>query len=155
MILVGYRRMLVALSATALTFMTVHVAKAQMTCSNASLKGSCVLLAVTSPTTAGIAAGSGPEAVLGLMTFDGAGNFTIRVHKNANGQAVELNNSGTYTLQSNCDGQYTFTNTSTGETDIHDIVLSPQGQVLRDILISTQGRTTTLRVTAGVCKFNE
>jgi hypothetical protein len=58
-------------------------------------------------------------------------------------------------MQTNCDGSYTFTNTSTGETDTHDIVLSPSGQVLRDVLISTQGRATTLRVTAGVCKFNE
>jgi hypothetical protein len=148
------RFMLTALMAMALTFAARGLANAQ-NCSNASLNGSCVLIATTEPTTAGVAAGGGPEALVGLMTFDGAGNFTIRVHKNANGQSVRVTNTGTYSMQTNCDGSYTFTNTSTGETDTHDIVLSPSGQVLRDVLISTQGRATTLRVTAGVCKFNE
>jgi hypothetical protein len=130
------------------------IANAQ-TCSNASLNGSCVLQAVASPTTTGIAAGSGPESLVGLITFDGAGNFTMRLHKNANGTFVQVDVAGTYTVQPNCDGSYTYTNANTGDTDTHDFVISPSGMVLREILRSTQGRSATLRVTAGLCKFNE
>jgi len=146
--------MLTTILALVLILATLRIADAQ-TCSNASLMGECVLTSVSEPTTSGLAAGGGPEAVVGLMTFDGNGNFTIRIHKNANGQSVRTTNTGTYTMQSNCDGSYTFTNTSTGETDTHDLVLSPSGQVLRDILMSTQGRAVTERVTVGVCKFDE
>jgi hypothetical protein len=114
-----------------------------------------VLQAVASPTTSGVAAGGGPEALVGLITFDGAGNFQMRMHKNANGNFVMVNVIGTYNVQSNCDGSYTYTNATTGDVDTHDFVISPSGQVLREILRSTKGRTTTLRVTAGICKFNE
>ncbi len=137
-----------------LFFATVGFAKAQ-SCSLASLKGSCVLQAVAAPTTAGVAVGGGPESLVGLMTFDGAGNFVIRLHKNANGTTVVTSATGTYTVQANCDGTYTYTNNSNGEIDTHDFVISPSGMVLREILTSTQGLTTTLRVTAGICKFNE
>jgi|SRR5208283_3193366 len=149
-----YRRMLIAVMAMGLMFVSFDIANAQ-TCSNASLKGSCVLQAVASPTTTGIAAGGGPESLVGLITFDGAGNFTQHLHKNANGTSVEVDVTGTYTVQATCDGSYTYTNANTGDTDTHDFVISPSGMVLREILRSTQGRTATLRVTAGVCKFNE
>lgn len=148
------RRMLTALMATALTLARFGIAGAQ-TCSNASLNGSCVLQAVASPTTTGLAAGGGPESLVGLITFDGNGNFTMRIHKNANGTFFTGDISGTYTVQPNCDGSYTYTNANTGDTDVHDFVISPSGMVLREILRSTQGKTATLRVTAGVCKFNE
>ena len=151
---IEYRRMLTALMAMVLIFVSFDIANAQ-TCSNASLKGSCVLQAVASPTTTGIAAGDGPESLVGLITFDGVGAFTMRLHKNANGTFVEADITGTYTVQPNCDGSYTYTNANTGDTDTHDFVISPSGMVLREILRSTQGRTATLRVTAGVCKFNE
>jgi hypothetical protein len=147
--------MLIAgLVAIVLTLMSFGPANAQ-SCSNASVRGSCVLQAVASPTSAGLAAGGGPESLVGLITFDGVGNFTMRLHKNANGTFVQADVTGTYTVQPNCDGSYTYTNASTGDVDTHDFVLSVSGMVLREILRSTQGRTSTLRVTAGVCKFNE
>src|SRR5580704_7470260 len=150
-----YRRMmLTTLMAMGLMLVSFNSANAQ-TCSDASLHGSCVLQAVASPTSAGIAAGGGPEALVGLITFDGLGAFTMRIHKNANGTFVEADVTGTYTVQPNCDGSYTYTNANTGDTDTHDFVISPSGMVLREILRSTQGRTATLRVTAGLCKFNE
>jgi hypothetical protein len=149
-----FRRMRTALMTMVLMFISVNIANAQ-TCSNASLNGSCVLQAVASPTSSGIAAGGGPESLVGLITFDGAGNFTQRLHKNANGTSVAVDVTGTYTVQPNCDGSYTYTNANTGDIDTHDFVISPSGMVLREILRSTQGRTATLRVTAGICKFNE
>jgi hypothetical protein len=149
-----YPRMLAALIAMVLAFLNLGIANAQ-SCNDATIKGSCVLQGVASPTTAGVSAGAGPEAILGLITFDGAGNFVMRLHKNANGKFVQVDVNGTYTVQSNCDGSYTYTNATTGDTDTHDFVISPSGRVLREILRSTQGRATTLRVTAGVCKFDE
>ncbi len=150
----GYCGMLTALMSMSLAFMTVGIANAQ-SCNDATIAGSCVLLAVASPTTAGVAAGGGPEALVGLITFDGAGNFKMRLHKNANGKFVQADIIGTYTVQSNCDGSYTYSNATTGDTDIHDFVISPSGHVLREILRSTKGRSETLRVTAGLCKFDE
>ena len=147
-------RVLAALIAMTLALGTFGIAHAQ-NCNDATIKGSCVLQAVASPTTSGVAAGGGPEALVGLITFDGAGNFQMRMHKNANGNFVMVNVIGTYNVQSNCDGSYTYTNATTGDVDTHDFVISPSGQVLREILRSTKGRTTTLRVTAGICKFNE
>ena len=151
----AYRIIVASLLAVAVTVAMGEIANAQTTCSVATLNGSCVLQAVASPTTSGIAAGGGPESLVGLMTFDGAGNFTIRLHKNANGNFVQANATGTYTVQPNCDGTYTYTNNSTGEVDTHDFVISPSGLAIREILRSTQGLTTTLRVTAGICKFDE
>jgi hypothetical protein len=145
---------LAALIALFLTPAAVGIANAE-SCSNASLNGTCVLQAVASPTTAGVAAGGGPESLLGAITFDGAGNFSMRLHKNANGAFVLVTVAGTYTVQSNCDGSYTYKNATNGEIDTHDFVISPSGMVLREILSSTQGLTTTLRVTAGIYKFNE
>jgi len=150
----GYYGMLTALMSMSLAFMTIGIANAQ-SCNDATIAGSCVLQAVASPTTAGVAAGGGPEALVGLITFDGAGKFVMRLHKNANGNFVQVDVNGTYTVQSNCDGSYTYTNATTGDTDTHDFVISPSRRVLREILRSTQGRTTTLRVTAGICKFGE
>jgi len=63
-----------------------------------------VLQAVASPTTSGVAAGGGPESLVGLITFDGVGNFQMRLHKNANGTFVQADVTGTYTVQANCDG---------------------------------------------------
>ena len=147
-------RILAAFGALTLALAALGSANAQ-TCNDETIKGSCVLQAVASPTTAGIAVGGGPESLVGLMTFDGAGNFEIRLHKNANGNFVQAAAIGTYTVQSNCDGSYTYTNNTTGEVDTHDFVISPSGKVLREILRSTKGLTTTLRVTAGICKFDE
>jgi hypothetical protein len=149
-----HRSIIAALIAIVLAPLTFGPANAQ-SCSNASLNGSCVLQAVASPSSAGGAAGGGPESLVGLITFDGAGNFTMRLHKNANGTFIQTDVTGTYTVEANCDGSYTYTNANTGDVDTHDFVLSESGMVLREILRSTQGRSTTLRVTAGVCKFNE
>jgi hypothetical protein len=85
---------------------------------------------------------------VGLISFDGTGNFQMRLHKNASGNFVLVDVIGTYSVQSNCDGSYTYTNATTGDVDTHDFVISPSGRVLREILKSTKGRATTLRVTA-------
>ena len=105
MIFKGYQWMLTALISMSFAFMTAGIAHAQ-SCNDATIQGSCVLQAVASPTTAGVAAAGGPEALVGLITFDRAGNFKMRPHKNANGTFVQADIIGTYTVQSNRDGSY-------------------------------------------------
>ena len=77
MIFKGYQWMLTALISMSLAFMTAGTAHAQ-SCNDATIQGSCVLQAVASPTTAAVPAGGGPEALAGLITFDGATSKCVR-----------------------------------------------------------------------------
>jgi len=46
-----------------------------------------------------------PNVIVGLLTFDGAGNFTAAYTESANGHLFKnQNNSGTYVVKSDCTG---------------------------------------------------
>ena len=79
----------------------------------------------------------------------------MRLHKNDNGTYVLADTGGTYTVQANCEGSYSYVNATTGDTDTSDFVLSPSLHVMRIILKSTSGHNPTLRVSTGICRFDE
>ena len=55
----------------------------------------------------GTIVGFGPLAIVGVATFDGAGNVSTDQTANANGNVFPEHETGTYTVNSNCTGSST------------------------------------------------
>jgi hypothetical protein len=142
------------LAAGAMLILSTRIARSQ-SCRNATLNGSCVIEIVSAPTGAGVAAGMGPETLVGLATFDGAGKVAFQLHKNANGVFVDADAVGRYMVQPNCEGSYIHANITTGDDDTSDFVLSPSRHTLRLIYRSSSEHNPTLRVSSGICRFDE
>lgn len=74
------------------------------TCSVATLKGAYgILLKGVIVNIPGVP--SGPTASVGIITYDGAGNYASTFTTNFNGFILEQQLSGTYTINSNCTGR--------------------------------------------------
>ena len=120
-------------------------AHAQTTCANSNLSGDYAIT-ITGAIVAGPVAG--PVNGVNLTHFDGAGNLTAVDHVIINGAlagpAVDWRASvGTYSVNSNCTGQVSFTypdGESPGLT--YFFVLTKLGQQM-DIVVSTPGFNIT------------
>lgn len=88
-------------------------------------------------TASGSAIGIGPVVSAGVWTFDGAGNFTLVDTESLNGTIIRRNLTGTYTVQANCTGSFTF---SAGNTD--DVVVVGGGAEV--LLIDTDPGTAII-----------
>lgn len=96
------------------------VPDAQAQCYDSTLKGSFALVGTGNTVTG---ANPGPRAVVGLLTADGEGDFSGSITKSSNGTIYQnLTVTGTYTVNSDCTGSATFTD-SVSETRNFDFVI--------------------------------
>jgi hypothetical protein len=135
-------------------------AQADGLCTLASLNGQCTYQAVTAPSTTGAKNGAGPIAIVGQMSFDGAGNVKMDQHANVDGVYHENENgAGTYTINPDCDGviSLTFPIPGGSQTVAITFVRSPSGNTLRTINSASSDTPTgpMNQVTAGICRFDE
>jgi hypothetical protein len=82
---------------------------------------------VVNGTNVGGALVPGPIAAVGFATADGSGNLTATDTVSVNGTVLRRAISGTYTVNANCTGQLTFTD-SFGQTTHLDFVVTQKGQ---------------------------
>ena len=108
-------------------------------CSVATLEGSFARrdtgFVVAPPTIAG------PLAGVSLMVFGGNGNFTSTGFGSLNGNVSESTGTGTYTVNSDCTGNYTSVS-STGRTGTAFFVIADNGNEIR-ILPTNPGASLT------------
>ena len=103
------------------SLVTENTAQAQPTCSNASLQGSYGLHAT------GITGAGGNFAAVGRFTFDGTGNLTGTLFVRVAGNNVELEITGTYSVNSECIVDDTW-NVSGGGSSTHKSVIVDRGR---------------------------
>jgi hypothetical protein len=99
--------------------------KAQASCSlqNATLSGSYVISGT------GSYAGA-PFALVGRITYDGQGKASLTYSASISGVTYSgVNATGTYTVNSDCTGSKTLTD-STGATTHYDFVIAPDGSTI-------------------------
>jgi hypothetical protein len=90
---------------TALALVLAPAAKAvDLGCSNTSLRGSFAYTETGSLVAA--PAPIGPYAEVGVQTFDGNGNTTVTGMSSTNGTASPADQTGTYTVNSDCTGTF-------------------------------------------------
>ena len=124
----------------ALTPSAVWAQPQQCLLGNATLNGTYVLRSsgtvMITNTSAGI-----PIAAVGLITFDGQGNFRTSFTGNLNGNVVKgFPGTGTYTLRNDCTGSLTLV---PGPSH-YDLVVSPDGKKAYS-LQTDPGTVTTQR----------
>jgi hypothetical protein len=79
-------------------------------CTNATLTGNYGTISAGFSTKKGPMGNEFPDALVGVLTFDGAGNFSATWTNAFNGSIARgLNGSGTYTVNSDCTGSLAFT----------------------------------------------
>jgi hypothetical protein len=81
-------------------------------CTNATLKGAYGIFVSATILPAGT-----PRSVLGVLTFDGKGNFTATLTFNTDGVISHPTDTGPYTVNADCTGTL-ITNGGTGTVDI-------------------------------------
>jgi hypothetical protein len=99
-------------------------------CSVATVKGRYGLLGT------GTVQGS-PATVVGVLTPDGAGNFTYDYTENINGTVSSGSTSGTYTVKAGCSAIATFSNGGT----LAGVIVSKGAEI--DLMSTTPGLMET------------
>ena len=123
---------------TALALGIAPTAKAQVdkACTNATLQGTFAY----STTGFGVAGATGPLpaplpfADAGAQTFDGNGGTALSGMSNANGTVGQPNQSGTYTVNSDCTGTYSI-QLAPGKTANYFFVIANDGSEFRAICV--------------------
>ncbi len=90
----------------ALALGTAPAANAQLSCSDATLKGTFAYTStgfITAPPSL-----AGPVAEMGTQTFDAAGNTTATATLSQNGNVGPVSITGTYTVNADCTGTMTL-----------------------------------------------
>lgn len=100
---------------------------------NSSLKGGYSVLLTS-------AAGSTPTNMVGVLTFDGAGNANAAFQTNIDGTLGSATGSGTYSVSSNGTGSMSLL-LSTGETIGYYLALQDGGKVLQLMVTSESGQS--------------
>jgi hypothetical protein len=96
------------------------VAQGKEQCSNATLNGTYGLYAT------GTVIGVGPVGLVGVLEYDGQGEFTGTVFQKVNGNLVQFTVTGTYSVDSNCVST-DVSHTSTGQSGTHTVVIVDNG----------------------------
>jgi hypothetical protein len=102
------------------SLVSVTTAQAQPTCSNASLQGSYGLHAT------GVTGAGGNFAAIGRFTFDGKGSLTATLFVRVAGNDLQLNITGTYSVNPDCivDDTWNFN----GALSTHKSVIVDRGR---------------------------
>jgi hypothetical protein len=103
--------MLCALAAAAVLVVLPTVTAAHASgCTNATVTGNYGIISSGFSAKKGPMGNEFPAALVGVATFDGAGNFSATWTNAFNGEIARgLNGSGTYTVNSDCTGSFAFT----------------------------------------------
>jgi len=122
---------------TALALCIAPTAKADdKGCSTATLKGAFVFTStgfIVAP-----AQVAGPLGEVGLQTFDGKGNTNATATISVNGNIIQLTLTGTYTVNPDCTGTFTFQVSPIGITS-HLYFVIDQGGNGFQALVTDQG----------------
>jgi hypothetical protein len=118
------------------------VPNAQAQCYDRTLNGSFALVGTGDKVTGGNA---GPRAVVGLLTADGEGHLSGFITKSSNGTIYQnLTVTGTYTVNSDCTGSATFTDSVSETKNFNFVIVEKPGGDLEVLGIQTDdGHVTT------------
>jgi hypothetical protein len=125
--------------------------------SNSSLKGTCIWHAFFLETTSGSQSQAGPATILTPIIFDGRGNLTLTdYHVNLNGTETDaLNIPGTYQVDRNGHGTFSYTSAAQGQTVTFDFFIATSRSVIHTSLRAQGNLPQTPRVSDGTCDFHE
>ena len=128
---------------------TARRVPAKSGCSNATLKGSYALRGTGTFLSGPL---SGPIAFVGILTYDGAGQLTGNLSLRTSSGPSAVNGikapyTGTYAVNADCTAEQTMTNTLTGISSTHELVIFDRGKGFFD-LNTTTGAPNVISIVA-------